>query len=92
MGRAPVMPEVSALRKCDCRNGVVRVVPERMTKNSSTMEPARRRRASGARAAPVSEKRFLLAGRAERVGEWDVLDRAIVRMMSDCDLDKVFCR
>lgn len=46
------------------------------------MEAARRRRASGAKAAPGSEKDVLLAGGpSERGGGWDVLDRAIVNMI-----------
>lgn len=58
ISRAPVMPEVSADRKYVCRSGVVCVTPERMTKNSSTMEPARKMRDSGARNESERERRL----------------------------------
>jgi len=42
IGRAPVMSEVSAWRKCVWRSGDVEVRPDRMMNQSITREPLRK--------------------------------------------------
>ncbi len=66
--RAPVISDVSADRKYVWRSGDVRVMPDRTTKNRSTVAPARKTRESGARATSGNE-RGLLVERVERAGE-----------------------
>lgn len=53
IGRAPVMPDVSARRKKVLSRGAVWTTPERMTNQSRTRLPARRTRATRLRDGPV---------------------------------------